>query len=371
MKRIRSKVFCEKKGKYRIAFKTREKANFFIEHSEEYLENMDAGLKPIRSFYCTSCQMWHITHFPLTPETEHTEERDRLIQELEVITDRLKKEFRNDEWKVWKKIVFDGLMLLEEFRGKNGFENLVENAGKQLEHCDAVIKICEAKENGSADEQFQRSRKTIEQKAKALDYYGFEQSVREMMENFNTECMIKALPSSQQLWIKKLSQCAENVEAMDNIRVVMKLSGESIPDSRDVELDDLFMKVDHITRCMDYLYIHDFPRTIWGILQSKAKKISNVLEFCFSESKPTHGPQPMDRIHFNTSIDMLEEVSDCINKGEKELALDILQYVDARIGKLPFNGSKIYLMERLCKVGSSCFNVKTLEEKENEQCSKL
>lgn len=363
MKRIKSKVFCEKKGKYRIAFKTRERADFFIEHCDEYMENIDAGLKPIRSFYCTSCQMWHITHFPLSPESEHAEERDRMIQELEVLTDRLKKEFRNDEWKVWKQIVSYGIMILDKFRGQSGFENLVENAGKQLEHCEAIIKICEAKENGLAEEQYQRARKAIEQKTKSLDYYGFEEAVKKLKENFSDECMIKALAPSRQDWIKKLSQCVEDEWAMDNIHVVMKLSGESIPDSREVELEDLYIKVDRITKCMDYLYIHELPRNIWDLLRSKAKKISNVLEFCFSESKPTHGPQPMDRIYFNTSLDLLEEASDCIDKGEKELALNTLQYVDTRIGKLPFNGSKIDLMDRLCRIGRRYFDLKFLEEK--------
>ena len=33
-----SKMFCEKKGRYRLAFKTRERAKFFIDNYDEFMD---------------------------------------------------------------------------------------------------------------------------------------------------------------------------------------------------------------------------------------------------------------------------------------------------------------------------------------------
>lgn len=45
-----SKMFCEKKGRNRMAFQTRERANFFIEHFDDMIEG-EVELRPCRSFY--------------------------------------------------------------------------------------------------------------------------------------------------------------------------------------------------------------------------------------------------------------------------------------------------------------------------------
>ena len=355
MNKIKSKVFCEKKGKYRIAFKTREKANFFIEHFDEFVENSNNELKPVRSFYCVSCGMWHITHFPSTAVTEQTAERDRKIEELEILVQRLKSEFRQKDWEAWKPIVEEGINLLDEFRKKTGFEKLVENIKTQLEHCSALIKITEAKMTGNADEDFKRIRKTIEQKTKALDYDGFEEEVSKLIKHFRNVYLRKALSTPNKELLNRLTVCEGEDETMNTIRNVMELAEKSIPDSRIVDAEELYTQVLYMTLYMDKLFIFGLPRTLWDILQKKVNKIVSVLDNSFGTVLSKDGIPLIEKVRIITNDKLLQEVSTCIIEDDKELAMEILQLVDTRMGQLPFSSQKMKLMQQICLLGEKVF----------------
>ena len=356
MTRIRSKVFCEKKGRYRIAFKTREKADFFIEHYDEYMERVEVELKPVRSFYCISCGMWHITHFPPTPESARTEERDRKIQQLEVLSQRLKAEFRQADWQAWKPIVEEGMELLDFFRTKPGFEKLVESTEKQIEHCSAIIRTTEAKETGAANDEFKLMRKSIEQKAKALDYEGFEQEVYQLVRHFRDACLRKALTSINKEWLTSMTVCMEDGETMDIVRNVMELAAKSVPDSREIEAEELYNQVLYMTLGMDKLFVIGLPRTIRDILQSKVNKIVSVLECCFGGHLSPDGFQLIEKVRIVANEKMLAEAAECISEGDKELAMEFLQHADDRMSKLPFSKKKLELMQKLCELGKGLFD---------------
>lgn len=356
MTRIKAKVFCEKKGKYRAAFKTREKADFFIKNFDLYMEGADVEFKPVRSFYCTSCGMWHITHMPLMPESEWTEERDRKIQQLEVLSQRLRAEFRQADWQTWKPIVEEGMELLEFFRAKTGFEKLVENTETQLEHCSAVIRTTEAKETGSANDEFKQMRKSIEQKAKALDYEGFEQEVYQMVRHFRDACLRKALMPVSKEYLNAMAICIEDDETMNTISEVMEQAAKSVPDSRDVDAEELYNQVLGMTLGMDRLFVLGLPKTIRDILQSKVNKIASVLECSFGGHLSSDGFPLIEKVRIVANERMIAETSRCINEGDKELAMEFLQHADVRMSKLPFSKKKVELMQKLCELGKQLFD---------------
>lgn len=356
MTRIRAKVFCEKKGRYRVAFKTREKADSFIEHYDEQMEGVDIELRPTRSFYCTSCGMWHITHFPPTPESRRTEERDRKIQELEVLSQRLKTEFRQTDWQAWKPIVEEGTRLLGCFRTLAGFEKLVESVGTQLDHCSAIIRTKEAKETGAANEDFKAMRKSIEQKAKALDYEGFEQEVYQLIRHFRDMSLRKALMPASLEFLNSMTGCMEYDDTMPLIQYVMKQAEKSIPDSREVKADDLFDQILDLTRCMDELFVFGLPRPLWDILQSKVKKITSVLDNSFKNCCSSDGYPLKEMVRIVASRKLIMSAYTFIGKGNKELAMKILQLVDERMSQLPLSDKKVELMKRICELGKGLFD---------------
>ena len=356
MTRIRAKVFCEKKGRNRIAFKTREKADFFIEHYDEYMEGVEVELKPVRSFYCISCGMWHITHFPPTPESARTEDRDRKIQQLEVLSQRLKAEFRQADWQAWKPIVEEGMELLAFFREKPGFEKLVESTETQLEHCSAIIRTTEAKETGAANDEFKLMRKSIEQKAKALDYEGFEQEVYQLVSHFRDECLRKALMPANKEFLTSMTGCMEYDDTMPLILYVLKQAKKSIPDSREVKVDDLFDQVLDMTRCMDELFIFGLPRSLWDILQNKVKKITSVLDNSFKNCCSSDGYPLKEMVRIVASRKLIMSAYTFIGKGNKDLAMKILQLADERMSQLPLSDKKVDLMKRLCELGKELFD---------------
>lgn len=356
MNKIRGKVFCEKKGKYRSAFRTREKADFFIKNFDLYMEGMDTEFKPVRSFYCVSCGMWHITHIPLMPESEWTEDRDRKIQQLEVLSQRLRAEFRKNDWQAWKPIVEEGMELLAFFRAKPEFEKLVESTEKQLEHCSAIIRTTEAKETGSANDEFKLMRKSIEQKAKALDYDGFEREVYQMVEHFRDECIRKALMPVNKEFITSMTGCMEYDDTMPLIQYVMKQANKSIPDSREVKANDLFDQVLDLTSCMDELFVFGLPRSLWDILQSKVRKITSVLDNSFKNYCSSDGHPLKEMVRIVASRKLIMSAYTFIGKGNKGLAMKILQLADERMSQLPLSDKKLELMKRIYELGKTLYD---------------
>lgn len=352
---FKSKVFCEKKQSYRIAFKVRSQADYFISHYADYFSG-NTELKLVRSFYCPSCNRWHVTHFPLKPEMQRTEERDCRIQELQQLASRIRTEFRKTDWEAWKPAVEEGVQLLEMFREKPGFEKLMEETEPQIQHCAAIIRTTEAKETGSANDEFKQMRKSIEQKAKALDYEGFEQEVYQMVRHFRDNCLRKALMPVSKEYLNAMAICIEDDETMDTISEVMEQAAKSVPDSRDVDADELYSQVLGMTLGMDRLFVLGLPKTIRDILQSKVNKIASVLECSFGSHLSSDGLPLIEKVRIVANERMLAEAARCINEGDKELAMEFLKHADVRMSKLPFSKKKLELMNRLCELGKRLFD---------------
>ena len=342
-------MYCEKKEKYRIAFSTREKADYFIEHYEQFMGG-NIEFKPIRSFYCNSCDRWHITHLPLTDRYMHVEETNSRVQELQTLALKLKTEFRSADWAVWKFAVGEGLALLEQFKNREGFDKLMQGTGKQIEHFSKLIETAEAKENGAASEQFKTLRKTIEKSAKSLEFYEFYMNVNNMLSQFDNEAVQKAIAPSYREWFKQLERYASMEETMDTARTFMELASESVADSREISSDELYEQVLTMTLCLDRLFVHGLPSSIMEELQKKAKKIENVLENSFRELESPDGFKLIEKIRLTANEKMLREVFECSADEESELAWRMLQYIDGRMGSLPLSEKKVKLMEVLCRL---------------------
>ena len=345
---MRNKVYCDKKEKYRIAFSTREKADYFIEHYEQFMGG-NIEFKPTRSFYCNSCDRWHITHLPLTDRYMHVEETNSRVQELQTLALRLKTEFRSADWAVWKLAVGEGLALLEQFKNREGFDKLMQGTGKQIEHFSKLIETAEAKENGAASEQFKTLRKTIEKSAKSLEFYDFYMNVNNMLSQFDNESVQKAIAPSYREWFKQLERYASMEETMDTARTFMELASESVADSREISSDELYEQVLTMTLCLDRLFVHGLPSSIMEELQKKAKKIENVLENSFRELESPDGFKLIEKIRLTANEKMILEAASYEGFGDIDIAWNILQYVDSRMGMLPLSKTKINHMEMISR----------------------
>lgn len=60
MKPTKNRFFCNDCGKIKIRFETEDKANRFIKFNADEIES-ETGVRPERSYYCISCDSWHIT----------------------------------------------------------------------------------------------------------------------------------------------------------------------------------------------------------------------------------------------------------------------------------------------------------------------
>lgn len=345
-----NKMFCEKKGSYRMAFKTRERADFFIEHYDEIMEG-EVELRPCRSFYCPSCDRWHITHFPLTPDKIRIEERDQKIHNLQTLVQRLKSEFRMTHWEAWKPIVEKALETMETFRLRPGFEKLAESTGTSLDNYFKLIQTAQAKANDSANTDFGLMRKEIEQKAKSLNHDGFMQESHKLLEYFSKESRCLALSPANLEWVSQFRLCLALDSVKEDLQLVMEMANESVADSRNVTAEDLYEHVLLLTTAMDRLLISGLPRTLWDVLQGRANKIANVLEHSFGAVKVEGYESLSEKIRVRSIHKLLEESVRLVENGEKQQVLQVLEVIEKRMTKVPLSLVKISLMEPFCVLG--------------------
>ena len=345
-----SKMFCEKKGRYRMAFKTRERADFFIGHYDEIMDG-EVEMRPCRSFYCPSCDRWHITHFPVTPDNERFEERNQQIHNLQVLVQRLKSEFRMSHWEVWKPIVEEALETMETFRLRPGFEKFAESTGASLENYFKLIQTARAKADNKANEDFVQMKKNIEQKAKSLDYDGLIQEGGKLVEYFSRESVWSALSPDNLEWVSQFRLCSAIDSVQEDLQFVMETANDSIADSREVTADELYELVLALTIAMDRLIVAGIPRSHLDVLQAKAKKIANVLEHSFGSAKVEGYDSLSEKVRVRSIHKLMEESVRLIEEGEKRQVVPVLDIIDKRIAKVSLSQVKISLMEPFCILG--------------------
>lgn len=60
MKPTKNQFFCNDCSKIKMRFETEDKANRFLKFNGDEIE-AEAGVRPIRSYYCIACNSWHVT----------------------------------------------------------------------------------------------------------------------------------------------------------------------------------------------------------------------------------------------------------------------------------------------------------------------
>ena len=66
MKPTKNRIHCLACGRAKMLFETQKKADTCIRfNAQEIMERN--GYAPIRSYYCSACMGWHITHKQLLP----------------------------------------------------------------------------------------------------------------------------------------------------------------------------------------------------------------------------------------------------------------------------------------------------------------
>lgn len=347
-----SKMFCEKKGRYRLAFKTRERAKFFIDNYDEIMEG-EVELRPCRSFYCPSCDRWHITHFPLAPDKLRIEERDQKIHDLQTLVQRLKSEFRMNHWEAWKPIVAESIETMDTFRLRPGFEKLAESTGASLDNYFKLIQTAQTKADDSANADFMQMKKEIEKKAKSLNHEEFMQESNKMILYFGYEKRRMSLSPANVEWLDQIRICLAVFSIEEDLRLVMDMANDSIADSREVTAEDLYEHVMTLTLAMDRLLVAGLPRTLWDVLEAKAKKIGNVLEHSFGGVKVEGYESLSEKIRVHSIRKLLEETVRLIETGNKSEAIQVMEVIDKRMAKISLSLVKMSLMGAVCVLGKT------------------
>ena len=87
MKPTKNRFFCNDCAKVKMQFETEKKANTFIKFNENEIEE-ETGFKPIRSYYCISCDCWHVTSKIKTIEIK---------SKTEVVLEKYREEVKNEK----------------------------------------------------------------------------------------------------------------------------------------------------------------------------------------------------------------------------------------------------------------------------------
>jgi hypothetical protein len=99
---------------------------------------------------------------------------------------------------------------------------------------------------------------------------------------------------------------------------------------------------------MDRLLVAGLPRTLWDVLEAKAKKIGNVLEHSFGGVKVEGYESLSEKIRVHSIRKLLEETIRLIETGNKSEAIQVMEVIDKRMAKISLSLVKMSLMEAVC-----------------------
>ncbi len=173
MKPIKNRFFCRDCGRIKMLFQTEKQANTFIRYNADEI-NEESGVKPIRSYYCISCDGYHVTsknkiadlksftetvledykkgnensshHQAKNTKGELIEKSKNSIQKIEnvyretkAIRNSLKKEFKAIESNIkW-------LMTLNKFEGIDNYSDTLNLSISRMEVVKTILKELESK----------------------------------------------------------------------------------------------------------------------------------------------------------------------------------------------------------------------------------
>ena len=75
----KNRVYCYECGRPKMVFETEKKANTFIKFNSEIIEE-ENGFKPIRTYFCESCNGWHITSQEEKKNYTKASLRERIVE---------------------------------------------------------------------------------------------------------------------------------------------------------------------------------------------------------------------------------------------------------------------------------------------------
>lgn len=78
MKPTKNRVYCNDCGRQKMLFETEKKADTFLKFNSEEIES-DTGYCPQRSYFCISCNGWHVTS---TKGNDSVKSRTEMVMEL-------------------------------------------------------------------------------------------------------------------------------------------------------------------------------------------------------------------------------------------------------------------------------------------------
>jgi len=132
MKPTKNRVYCKDSGRKKMLFETEKKANTFIKFNSEEMES-ESGYSPVRSYYCISCNGWHVTSrkvaFNIKSKTEIVLEQYRHDKEQRAIERARRAKIREEQAEALNKhfeTIDKQIELVEATKESGGMEACLE-----------------------------------------------------------------------------------------------------------------------------------------------------------------------------------------------------------------------------------------------------
>ena len=151
MKPTRNRFFCSAIRRPKMLFESQEKADNFIRfNASEMADDENDEYVPIRSYYCTSCGGWHVTHHVETKKQKRLDYTQEIAYQLERFINRLKQSYTNKDWKKWEpqmEVANEWVAMLERVPS---YYNFLSEAKRQLARYQSMMDKAATKEENCA-----------------------------------------------------------------------------------------------------------------------------------------------------------------------------------------------------------------------------
>ena len=352
MKPTKNRVFCNKINRVKMLFPSKEKADNFIAFNTEGISGQSRNV-PIRSYYCSVCNGWHVTHKPLTDTYIQKDNETRIGSRLALFIDEIKKSFIPEDWQRWKPLIDEAAEWTKALSENVEYASLVREADRQLTH---YIKCVESGER--------RLKKTLERprQEQEVSINRILKAIHQNMESLNFDkCLIVArklashtenplfaeLGQEVRVSAKRMTDCLLDTDMAGSLRWMVKTIASVNYEMDSLDKDALHVHIQKLRTELNRLEENEVPDCLIQPLRNEVDNISKLIalrkeDVCDSYEKV--------RLLLLDAVTALEEKDkDCFNARMAD--------ADERLKLIPWSAEKMIWMKKFVDIHEASLNM--------------
>jgi len=365
MKPTKNRIFCTHINRVKMLFPTKEKADNFIRFNADDIAGNNR-YTPIRSYLCTACGGWHVTHKPESETYTRTEGLQNMAYELDRFIKNIKKNFCDDEWMEWQAGIEEAYRWMAELEDLPEYYQLLHEARRQLLHYSEKVKTCSKRVQKRENKLFQELSAERKQLCKSIQTAMQTIDVEQAMKSATRLYEIMSMPVFDKTESKVKKDCDNMVFCFINPDEYGKLSWMSITlknflkAESPIKADKIKETVERANRYLAEMTANKVHRHILNPLYDSVLKMTRQMNKSGAENKESFCRDYMSRVddtaqsYIDAARKYFVQAVDAVRDKNIATALSFLHTADECMKSIPVSPEKTELMKYFIQIAAYC-----------------